>query len=261
MSCTVVLRDKAEIERHLRHNIYLHLFEIGDLDDFFWPSTTWYALKDDNQVRELALLYRGSALPVLLAFGETPQSMRLLLQSLIPQLPKYVYAHLFQEAAEVLANAFDQQSHGIFWKMALTRPDHLEKVDVSEVVRLSPSDQRELERLFKESYPGNWFDPRLLETGCYYGFRMEGRLVSTAGVHVYSPSYKVAALGNVATHPAWRGRGLATRVCARLCMELMAVVQHIGLNVSINNSRAIACYQHIGFEQVATYEECMLIGK
>jgi len=195
------LCDKTEIERHLRRRVYLHLYEIGDLDEFFWPRTTWYALKDNNRVRELALLYRGSALPVLLAFGDTHEAMRVLLQSLIPLAPERVYAHLFPEGKEVFADNYHLQSHGIFGKMALTRPDCLKTFDVDGVVRLSVSDRGEIERLFEESYPGNWFDPRMLETGCYYGFRMEGRLVSTAGVHVYSPSYKVAALGNIATHP------------------------------------------------------------
>lgn len=37
----------------------------------------------------------------------------------------------------------------------------------------------------------------MLEAGCYYGLGREGRPVSVAGVHVYSPRYRVAVLGNI----------------------------------------------------------------
>ena len=42
----VSLHEKGEIERYLRNNALIHLYELGDLDDFFWPCTTWYALKE-----------------------------------------------------------------------------------------------------------------------------------------------------------------------------------------------------------------------
>jgi predicted GNAT family acetyltransferase len=82
--------------------------------------------------------------------------------------------------------------------------------------------------------------------------------VSVAGAHVYSPQYKVAALGNITTHPQFRGKGLARVVCAKLCQELLQTVNHIGLNVKVDNISVIACYCKLGFEPVATYEEYSL---
>jgi predicted GNAT family acetyltransferase len=83
-------------------------------------------------------------------------------------------------------------------------------------------------------------------------------LVSVAGVHVYSPRYKVGVVGNVTTHPAYRGKGLGTAVCARLCRELLKTVEHIGLNVKADNASAIASYKRLGFEVVGEYEEGLL---
>jgi len=40
----VCLHDKSAIEQFLRRNTWLHLYELGDLDEFFWQYTTWYAL-------------------------------------------------------------------------------------------------------------------------------------------------------------------------------------------------------------------------
>jgi predicted GNAT family acetyltransferase len=131
-------------------------------------------------------------------------------------------------------------------------------LDTTQVQQFSPSDISELEAFYRASYPGNWFDARMLETGYYYGLREEGEIVSVAGVHVYSPAYGVAALGNIATRPDLRGRGLASRVTARLCQALLDHIPLIGLNVKADNRPAIASYRKLGFEAVGQYEEWAL---
>jgi ribosomal protein S18 acetylase RimI-like enzyme len=81
-------------------------------------------------------------------------------------------------------------------------------------------------------------------------------------VHVYSARYRVAALGNITTHPGLRGRGLATAASARLCRELVqAGVDCIGLNVKADNTAALSCYRKLGFERVAEYGEYTLERK
>jgi predicted GNAT family acetyltransferase len=82
--------------------------------------------------------------------------------------------------------------------------------------------------------------------------------VSVAGIHIHSKRYKLAALGNIATHPDYRGQGLAKASCAKLCQELIRTVDHIGLNVKADNASAIGCYEKLGFKHIARYEECML---
>lgn len=87
------------------------------------------------------------------------------------------------------------------------------------------------------------------------------RLVSIAGIHVYSPKYKVAALGNITTLPSRRGKGYGRRVTARLCRSLVDEGIDIGLNVKADNSAAISCYRGLGFETVAAYEEFLFQAK
>src|SRR5438270_4245 len=89
-------------------------------------------------------------------------------------------------------------------------------------------DLDDLQSLYRISYPENWFDPRMLETGHYYGIRRDAKLVSVAGVHVYSPQYKIGVLGNVTTHPDYRGQRLGSAVCAKLCKVLLETVDHVG---------------------------------
>src|SRR5713226_7873556 len=258
----ICLHSKEEIEKFLRRNTFLHLYSIGDLDDFFWPYTTWYAFKgnhddpDHQKITQLVLLYSGLPLPTLLGITKEPtDEMYALLQSIIPLLPKRFSAHLSGDTATALANDYHAHSYGKHYKMALLNKARLAAIDISNVVSLTVADLPEIEALYRASYPENCFDPRMLETGCYYGMRNGRDLVSIAGIHVYSPRYKVAALGNVTTHPDFRGQHLGTTVCAKLCEELLRTVNHIGLNVQADNISAISCYKRLGFERIATYEE------
>ena len=145
--------------------------------------------------------------------------------------------------------------------MGLISKAQVETVDTARAVQLSTSDLDELQALYRLSYPGNSFDSRMLETGCYYGIRQGKELVSVAGIHVCSPTYRVAAIGNVTTHPAYRGQGLATIVCAKLCQSLLQTIDYIGLNVKADNISAIRSYERLGFEYIATYDECALERK
>ncbi len=256
---TVCLHAKDQIEVFLRRHTFVHLYSIGDLDDFFWHYTTWYALTQEQQIKQIVLLYTGAALPVLLGLTEEPTDlMKELLRSLIHLLPKRFYAHLSGDVVTVLADDYQIKSHGLHYKMALTNTEGLVASDTSNVIPLSAAHKDELEELYRVSHPANSFDPRILETSHFYGIRHGTPLVSVAGVHVYSRQYKVAALGNITTHPQFRGQGLATVVCAKLCQELLQTVNHIGLNVKVDNISAIACYSKLGFEPVATYEEYSL---
>jgi ribosomal protein S18 acetylase RimI-like enzyme len=259
----VCLHSKDEVEGFCRRNPFLHLYALGDLDDFFWPHTTWYALRAGGQVQQLVLLYTGQPLPTVLAYAEPPIGrMRDLLRGLLRVLPRRFYAHLTEGVADVLGDDYHIQPHGAHHKMAWTEPSRAGGFDVSEVLALSAADTEDLRALYRASYPGNWFVPRMLETGFYYGIRRGPALVCVAGVHVYSQAYRVAALGNITTRPDLRGQGLATTVTARLCRELLrAGIECVGLNVKADNGSAIACYERLGFERVADYGEYTLEAK
>jgi len=252
------LHDRHEIEAFLRRNASFHVYDIGDLDDFFWNYTTWYALRKQGRVRAIALMYTGMQVPTLLAFTDSdPVCAQRLLESLLPVLPRRFYAHLSPGMDKVLAREFILDAHGEHYKMALMHRNMIDAIDTSGVVPLSTGDLADLLALYRLAYPENWFDPRMLETGQYYGIRGDEGLLAAAGVHVYSLRYRVAALGNIATHPAWRGQGLAKAVTARTCKALLRTVEDIGLNVKSDNQAAISCYISLGFEVVGTYGEFM----
>jgi RimJ/RimL family protein N-acetyltransferase len=257
----VELRDRDALARFFRERPGAHAYELGDLDDFFWPHTRWLGWKPDGRLEQIALLYDEPDPPVLLAFAEEPvDGMAALLRSLVDDLPHAVYAHLSPGLLDALAPglvpAHDPAAH---LKLALVDPAALVRYDTAECQLLSSADLGEVERFYEHAYPGTWFQARMLETGRYVGIRRDGELACVAGVHVWSPEWRVACLGNVATVPAVRGEGLATAACARLCRVLREDgIDVISLNVRADNTAAIRAYEKLGFAHAADYVEVML---
>lgn len=257
----VEVTDREAIATHCRKRPGVHAYLLGDLDDFFWPYTRWYAWSPGGAIEQLALVYGEPEPPVLLALGDPPlEDVGRLLAELAPTLPDRVYAHLTTVGLRALLDDFEAETAPAeHLKLALVDTDGLRSFANAGVELLGPSHLGELERLYDAAYPGTWFQPRMLETGRYLGIRDDGRLVCVAGVHVHSPRYGVAVLGNVATHPEARGRGLATMACGELCRLLLEDgIDTIALNVRSDNATAIGAYRRLGFEPVAEFVEVML---
>jgi len=248
------LHDRAELASFLGRHPLVHLYALADLDPRWWGRTTWYGLRDGGQLREVCLVYLGVGAPTLLAL-QTSDSMEQLLRAIVPALPRELEAHLSPSLDRILAPGWTVEHHGRHLRMGLTVPGRLDAVDTGQAVRLGPEHADELEALYAVSHPGNWFDRTMLAAGVYRGIRRSGQLVSAAGIHAWSPSHRVAALGNIATHPDHRGQGLATVATAALCRDLLDTVDTIGLNVAEDNAAARACYRKLGFTVILPYDE------
>ncbi|HEX2970496.1 MAG TPA: GNAT family N-acetyltransferase [Bacteroidales bacterium] len=254
------LRDKSLIHSFLIANEDIQYYCIGDLDDFFWPRTTWYALTEKNTIRSIALLYSGSEIPTLLVFyKEDASDSKFLLENIKNELPEKFYSHLTPPLTNIFRKHEITNNWGLHYKMVL-RADSKDVgyADYPNIRRLDISDIDEILELYSAAYPDNWFDKRMLETGKYFGYKIKGKLVGISGIHVYSPGYNVAALGNIAVHPDYRGRGIALKLTNKLCNDLRKDIKLIGLNVKADNDYAIRCYRKAGFEITGEYEECLV---
>jgi len=254
---TIYLHNKEIIESFLRRDIYLHLYSLGDLDDFYWQYTQWFALSENEIILSLVLLYTGLEMPTLLALDSSDniENLRRLFNSIVHLLPGKFHLHISPGLTDTLSEEYILKPRGEHYKMALKNPQAINKIDTSRVDKLGIDERNNLLKLYKMSYPGHWFDPRMLETGQYYGIRESCELVSVAGIHVFSPEYRVAALGNITTRPDYRGKGYGKAVTAKLCESLLQSVSYIGLNVKSDNMPAIKCYKDLGFEIISSFEE------
>src|SRR5687768_8642821 len=196
----IEIDDPSEIEAFMRRDAGLHVYEIGDLDPFFRPRVRWFGWRGDG-LESLCLLYTGSTPPTLVALcrpDETSGVARLL-EALDPHLPARIYGHLSPGLDECFASGWTAHPHGRHQKMLLTDPGAVRAVNTEAVIAATAADVGSLSAFYDESYPGHWFDARMLESGQYRGIREAGRWLAAAGVHVYSTAYRVAALGNIAT--------------------------------------------------------------
>ncbi len=254
---TRITRDKSEIYRFLSKTPDLQLYTIGDLDDFFWPDTIWYAIYDKGEMQSIALIYTGMKPRTLLLFYENdPMYSTELLKSVRHLLPDMFNVHLSPGLIDVFGKGNIIRDYGHNYRMILAqKPEH---VSDDNIRQLEMRDISSIQNLYKVAYPDNWFDSRMVKTGKYFGYFNSGILIAVAGIHVYSSEYRIAALGNIATHPEFRGRKIAYKLTSVLCCNLKNSVDIIGLNVKSGNPAAIKCYENIGFRIRSTYDECYI---
>lgn len=251
--------DKERLWKHFQKDPVLFAYHIGDLDDFFFPQCQWaasYTTRRHPIVQDVVLVYHGGETPTVLAFGVDSGYSQLVAETL-DILPSRFFCHFQPECGEVFQSRYRGKPLGTHLKMRLDNVSGSDEQGDGNIVRLNRSDLESIEQLYARAYPGNYFTPRMLETGRYYGIKLDGRLVTVAGVHVVSDEYKIAVLGNIATDPEYRGRRLAYRVTHRLAGELRREGKLVCLNVKADNPAAIRCYERIGFIVTHRYEEAV----
>jgi ribosomal protein S18 acetylase RimI-like enzyme len=252
----VFTRDKQRLKDHFEKDPVLFDYHLGDLDDFHFPHCQWATVYGERPyIEDCVLVYTGLDTPTVLAFGLTDKFSHLL-GELIELLPDRFFAHFQDPALPIFQRAYSYKPLGRHIKMSLDAFVPFEnETRAGNIVRLDESHAEPLGELFAVAYPGNYYTPRMLATGKYFGYIDNGRLVCVAGVHVDAAEYRIAALGNITTHPDRRGESLATLVTSRLISELVAEGRRVCLNVAEDNAPAIHCYEKLGFVKVHTYLE------
>ncbi len=253
---------KKRLRDHFMKDPVLFAYHIGDLDELHFPHCQWGALFGQySKIDEVVLTYTGLSSPTVLAFGVSERFDELL-SELLPLLPRRFHGHFQTSHRDRITTPYREEPLGVHFKMKLqkfapvTLPD-----DSMEIRRLGLSDADELITFYKSAYPDGFFEPRMLESDRFLGGMVNGRLAAVTGVHVHTPEYGVAVLGCIATHPDFRGRGLATGLTSLLLEKLTDEVDLICLNVFSGNTPAIRCYERLGFSVVHEYEEAFFTLK
>ena len=258
------IRDRERLEASLRLDTGSHLYALADLDEPFWNDTRWFAAQSGGEIRAVALLLSTLEVPILYAVcpPDDPPT-RALLDFVRPRLPRRVFVNLGLGLATLFC-ADDLASEGEFAKYRLADSSAIDGIDTSQVAPLGAEDLADVQAFLRDqAYGGDesesrFFEPYMIERWPFAAVRERGRLIGVGGVHALSDRYRVAVLGNIATRPDRRGRGVARAVTAHLCRALSGRVDHLGLNVHVSNAAAIRCYERLGFRSVRRYLEGML---
>ncbi|GAA3846099.1 GNAT family N-acetyltransferase [Saccharothrix violaceirubra] len=113
-----------------------------------------------------------------------------------------------------------------------------------EAVRLGPADVPEIIDLVERTRPGP-FRKRTIELGTYLGVRDNGRLVALAGERMNPPGWR--EISAVCTDPAYRGRGLATRLVLAVAAGIRERGETPLMHALASNVNAIRLYESLGF--------------
>jgi GNAT superfamily N-acetyltransferase len=242
--CELFAKDRA-----------IHSYGLADLEEPFWSSSVWFR-SEDAAVGILEL--PGADIAIVYAVSNAaPEACTELVVDLAKagKLPDR-----FLLTAPVGIEGRIAATFTSLWcepqkRMQLVDSSRLGPVP-SGLAGIGRADLAVVERLFASAPDsGRFFTPWMLETGAYVG-RFEGEeLIALAGVHVLSERYRVAAIGNVLTHPDHRGRGHASEMLAGLCRRLSMSVDVITLNVSDDNDAARRLYDRLGFAPVIAFDE------
>jgi ribosomal protein S18 acetylase RimI-like enzyme len=256
------LRRPDRIRAFLKIDRFFADYALGDLDPKHFQFTEWFGAEEDRELRAIVMLYHDLQPPILFATGE-PRGIEAILDRMAR--PLQIELSIREEHLPVVEKYYRTGIISML-KMALLRenrnrvsPAAMEletsrRIPVS-VTRLDVSHMPQLEALYAFG-GGDAFRQRSLELGVFYGVFDGNRLVSVAGTHIVSDQERIAALGNVMTHPEYRGQGLATIATNTVCEELLdRGSEMIGLSVSRSNEAAIRVYEKIGFKRRVPFYE------
>ncbi len=246
--------DKARILPFLESDRLYAAYAIADLEPAMFAQCAWTAAERSGRVEALALHFRGLSPPALFVMGTT-SGLRAVFDA--GRYADGVYLTCRPEHLEVASAFFRWDQTVPMWRMALHETGSLPKDLVSgPCVRLTPAHADSLSELYTLGDGGAAFSPTQMPDGVYYGVVVDDRPVAVAGTHVVSPTYGVAAVGNIFTHPEHRCQGYATAATAAVAAELLERgVSDIVLNVAQDNDAAIHVYEKLGFRRHCPFFE------
>ena len=245
------LRAKEEIYDFLKEDRLYAAYAICDLEPALFRQCEWYAATRNGRLTALCLLFTGLPPDRVFLMGSE--------QDLEPVLAEFLSASRAYVACKpqhlgALSRFYSLGKIEVMSRMVLS-PERFTSTD-GPVQRLGPSDVYSLQELYR-CYGEVAFAPYQLDQGVFYGIELDGNLVATAGTHLVSREYRLGIVGNVFTHPDYRGKGYAEACTSAVVEELLSLSLDVVLNVGQRNEVASRLYRRLGFEVYCSFVETM----
>lgn len=246
------VRDRRRLRALLAEDRVAAAYLLGDLDERFFDDARFFVAEADGRAAVL-LLYLGLTTPAVLTVGDAG-----LLEAIVDAapLPPRFHAHLLEPHLESFEARFGLEGRRRMRRMAVDAARFSPAPPALAVRPLGPDDAPILPAIYVD-YPGHFYEQSQLARGVYLGGFDGTSLVAVAGTHVYAPEEGVAAIGNVVTVRARRGRGHAADVVSRLLETLLPDCPAVVLNVFEGNTAARASYRRVGFTDHLAYVEAV----
>jgi ribosomal protein S18 acetylase RimI-like enzyme len=241
------LDDPQAIRRLLEGQRAYAAYALAHLEPrLFRRSEWWHA--HGSQGQALVAHSRSGLGPTLVALGD-PQALDALLR--LHPGPRLTFANFQLDHLAVAHRHFVLSREGASLRMSVSAASFQPVAEPAQ--RLRRADVGAINALQRHEGFG-FFPAAVLDEGVYYGVYVRQKLVAIAGTHVVAPSEGLALVGNVMTHPRYRGQGYGTIATSAVTAELLKTCPDVLLGVAANNRAAIRLYERLGYR-----EQCRLV--
>jgi ribosomal protein S18 acetylase RimI-like enzyme len=239
-----------EARAFLERDRILAAYALADIDQPDIEGSRWWAARRDGELQAVVLIVEGLPFRPCFATG-SPDALSLIFREAIRE-PRLLLAtpprcrlavettYRFERVDQMLRMAVNVST---FRPRVTHRVSKLGAEDLDAVIDLYGHASR------------TYFTPERMRREIYFGVYQGATLVSAAGTHVRSERASIAAVGNVLTRLAYRGRGMATSCTSAVTEAALDEHRDVVLNVRHDNAPAVAVYQRLGYVTHGTFLE------
>jgi GNAT superfamily N-acetyltransferase len=231
-------------------------YAIAQLEERRFPLSEWFVASGPDGRRGVVVHSASGLGRALFAEGDMAAVDAIL--SLHPG-PRFTFGSVRPEHFPTVERYFVALRKGHMMRMAVSSQS-FKPVD-GEAIRLTGVDAVAVNRLYSTEGGPTAYTASHLDEGVYYGVRLDSQLVAIAGTHVVSDAEGVAVVGNVFTHPRYRGQGHSKVATTATTRELLQRCPLVVLTVETVNEPAVKVYRMLGYETVCSLHESPLIRK
>jgi ribosomal protein S18 acetylase RimI-like enzyme len=214
--------------------LYQPLFRFSDV----------YAAIKKRKVVGVCTVFKGYANPTVHFEAITQETKKELLKFVLERIEEPFNLLCDSNDVKLLRQIARLESGSMRFQQMVTRSPRRIKTRI-KVTRVKRKDLSELNRFYETVEA--WL-PIHFETGPYYCIKVDGKIVSAAGVRFVTP--QIANVANVFTDEAYRNRGFATACTSTLAWHLASTGRIVTLLVEKDNAPAIHIYEKLGFKKV-----------
>ncbi len=239
------VRDPAKIRRLLEGRRPYAAYALGQLEPMLFRQTNWW-LSSSAANEGLMLHSRGGLGNATFAMGEAG-ALDALLQ--VHPGPRHTFLTCEPHHLETMLRHFELEQRQTMIRMHVTE-DPFRPID-GPVRRLTGADVRAINRLYRTDGVPSFYSSRQIDDSVYFGVEREGALIAVAGTHVISRASGIAVIGNVYTHPRYRGQHFAQCTASAVTEQLLESCRDIVLSVDPTNAPAVRAYERLGYTEAA----------
>ncbi|HEV8469481.1 MAG TPA: GNAT family N-acetyltransferase [Candidatus Limnocylindria bacterium] len=240
----------ADAREFLERDRLLAAYALADIDQPEIEGARWWVGRRDGEIQAVVLVVEGLPFRPCFATG-SPDALAPIFRDAIHEPRVLLAAPPRCRLAIEATYRFERLDR---MKRMAVNVDRFRPRLTHRVARLGAEDLGSVIDLYGHA-SRTYFTPERLRREIYFGIYQGDTLVSAAGTHVRSTRCGIAAVGNVLTRLAYRGRGMATS-CTSAVTEI-ALEEHrdVVLNVREDNVPAIAVYERLGYWTHAPFIE------